>query len=402
MKLTRIVLGSVVLLQSFIGCSSQTPTGGSSRGGGPRAGMSTSTANQSAAGSAVGAPGTNGGGLVLPSTPRVTKLPDGVCAGATVTANRIIPTVYLVVDGSSSMNAPFGGGTRWSVLREALVGANGVVTKLESAVMFGMTIYGNSNPMACPQLVEVKPPALNNLMTMSGMYPMVETGGGTPTGEALQGVVDSLPDFSEPVLDGPQPKAPIIILATDGEPNGCNEALAAAATCATMSDDLITCLGDLVGQLAAAPANYDTTLKAVTTARDKMIPVWVISLAAGLNNIPDLQRTANIGAGLDDNAMPGATIYSPQNPDDLTNTLIKLIGDVVDCTVELNGTLDVARACEGTVNINGMPLSCGADEGWKPVDSKHIALQGMACATFKSDPSVFLDARFPCGVVTPD
>lgn len=403
MKLTRIALGSIVLLQTLIGCSAQTPTGSSSRVSGPRTGAaSSSTANQSSAGSATGAPGTNGGGLVLPTTPRVTKLPDGVCAGATVTANRIIPTVYLVIDGSSSMNAPFGGGTRWSVLREALVGANGVVTKLESAVMFGMTIYGNSNPMMCPMLVEVKPPALNNLMTMSSMYPMVETGGGTPTGEALQGVIDSLPDFSQVVLDGPQPKAPIVILATDGEPNGCNQALAAAATCATMSDDLVACLGDLVGQLAAAPANYDTTLKAVTTARDKMIPVWVISLAAGLNNIPDLQRTANIGAGLDDNAMPGAPIYSPQNPDDLTNTLVKLIGDVVDCTVELNGTLDVARACEGTVNMNGMPLACGADEGWKPVDPKHIALQGMACQQFKSDPSVFLDARFPCGVVQPD
>ena len=46
--------------------------------------------------------------------------------------------------------------------------------------------------------------------------------------------------------------------------------------------------------------------------------------------------------------------------------------------------------------------ACGADEGWKPVDPKHIALQGMACMQFKSDPSVFLDARFPCGVVQPD
>jgi hypothetical protein len=287
------------------------------------------------------------------------------------------------------------------VLREALVGANGVVTKLETVVKFGMTIYGNSNPSMCPALVEVKPPAINNLATMSGMYPQVETGGGTPTGEALQGVVDGLPDYSEPVLDGPKEKAPIIILATDGEPNGCSQAVAQVANCA-MAADVFACLGDAVGQLAAAPANYDTTLKAVQTAKDKQIPVWVISLAAGLNNIPDLQRTANIGAGLDDNAMPGATIYSPQNPDDLTNTLVQLIGDVVDCTVELSGTLDVARACEGTVNMNGLPLACGSDEGWKAVDPKHIALQGTACNTFKSDPSVFLDAQFPCGVVQPD
>jgi hypothetical protein len=330
------------------------------------------------------------------------KLPTGVCAAATVTAMRLIPTVYLVIDGSTSMNSPFGGGTRWSVLREALVGMNGVVTKLESVVKFGMTIYGNLDPTACPSLVEVKPPALNNLATMSGMYPQVQTGGGTPTGEALQGVVDALPDFSQPTLDGLQDKPPIIILATDGEPNGCSAAVAAAANCASAAD-IVTCLGDALGQqLSMAAATYETTLKAVQTAKAKKIPVWVVSLAAGLNNIPDLQRTANIGAGLDENAMPGATIYSPENPDDLTSTLAKLIGDVVDCTVSLSGTLDVARACEGTVNMNGAPLACGSDEGWKPVDGKHIALQGMACATFKSDPSVFLDARFPCGVVQPD
>jgi hypothetical protein len=35
------------------------------------------------------------------------------------------------------------------------------------------------------------------------------------------------------------------------------------------------------------------------------------------------------------------------------------------------------------------------------VDEKHIALQGTACAKFKSDPSVLLDARFPCDVITP-
>ena len=50
----------------------------------------------------------------------------------------------------------------------------------------------------------------------------VEPGGGTPTGEALQKVVDSLPDYGS-MLDSTE-AAPIIILATDGEPNGCANA----------------------------------------------------------------------------------------------------------------------------------------------------------------------------------
>lgn len=400
MQPKRMFLGVLVIAVSSA-CSS-TPDGAGSRAGSSRNG-SKSAAMQGGAGTPglIGSGSNVVGGTLQTTTSVPQKLPEGVCAAVTVTAMRAIPTVYLVIDGSTSMNTPFGGGTRWSVLREALVGANGVVTRLESVVKFGMTIYGNRDPAMCPSLVEVKPPAINNLMNMSAMFPMVETGGGTPTGEALQGVVDSLPDFSQPTLDGPQEKAPIIILATDGEPNGCNEAIAAAVNCAAAAD-LVACLGDLAGQLTNAAATYETTLAAVQTAKDKQIPVWVVSLAAGLDNIPDLQRTANIGAGLDENAMPGATIYSPQNPDELTDTLATLIGAAVDCTVELNGTLDVARACEGTVNMNGLPLECGSDQGWMPVDAKHIMLQGMACSTFKSDPSVFLDARFPCDIVVPD
>jgi hypothetical protein len=231
-------------------------------------------------------------------------------------------------------------------------------------------------------------------MTMSAAFPAREPGGGTPTGEALQHVIDGLPDFGA-MLDSVG-TAPIIILATDGEPNGC----ASAAACDWT--DWSNCLSMLAGQLAAAPATYDSTLAAVRTAKAKRIPVWVISLADGLNAIPELQKTANIGAGLADDASPGATIYSPKNPEELTATLTKLLGDVVTCDVQLAGTLAVSRACEGTVTMNGDKLACNNDQGWKAIDAKHIALQGEACERFKSDPTILLDARFPCDVVVPD
>lgn len=364
--------------------------GGSSAFGGTAASFSNPT--QPAFGTGVG--GAPGLAPVTKST-TPTSLDGDTCAGASVRASRITPTVYLVVDGSSSMNAPFGGtGTRWQVLRDALVGTQGVVTKLESVVNFGMNIYGNNDPKTCPNMQEVKP-KLNNFMPISMAYPAMETGGGTPTGEALQHVVDSLPDFN---AQGPDSKAevpPIIVLATDGEPNGCANGI----LCDWI--DWVNCLTQLLTSLAAAPATYDSTLAAVRAAKAKGIAVWVVSLADGLNTIPDLQRTANIGAGLAENANPGATIYSPRNPDELTTTLTKLIGDVVSCNVELEGVLTVERACEGTVTMNGLPLMCNDASGWKPLDEKHIELMGTACTKFKSDPSVSLDAKFPCGVVRP-
>jgi hypothetical protein len=235
------------------------------------------------------------------------------------------------------------------------------------------------------------PAALSNLSAMSSAYPAQEIGGGTPTGEALQKVIDGLPEFG--ALDATE-RPPIIILATDGEPNGCNS----PGAC-NWAADWAACLGNLGAQLAAAPATYDTTLAAVRAAREKNIAVWVISLADGLNNIPDLQRTANIGAGLADDASPGATIFSPQNPDDLTRTLTQLIGEAVSCDITLAGTLDVARACEGRVQVNSETLACNSDQGWKVVDQSRIALQGSACDRFKSDPTVMLNATFPCDVV---
>jgi len=312
-----------------------------------------------------------------------------VCASASVAATRVIPTVYFVIDGSSSMNARFGGGTRWSVLRDALIGSSGVITRLESAVEFGISIYSSTDPMNCPTLTDVAP-KITNLAPVQGAYPPVETGGGTPTGEALQKLVDGLAPYN--ALDNTA-APPIIILATDGEPNGCTS----PATCNWV--DWANCLGQLANQLAAAPATYDTTLAAVRAARMKNIPVWVVSLADGLNAIPQLQTAANIGAGLADDASPGATIYSPQNPDDLTQTLTNLLGQTVSCDVELAGRLDVNRVCEGTVTLNGTPIECNSDQGWKAVDSTHIALQGAACESLKSNPAVLLDAKFPCDVV---
>jgi Mg-chelatase subunit ChlD len=391
----------IFILALGVGCAASDDSSTRTRGS-----ASSSNPFGNAAGSGIGSAGSgalarqNGGLIASAGTAALggsgaLSMDPNVCASASVRARRITPTVEFVVDGSGSMNAKFGDtGSRWSVLRDALVGTNGVVPKLESVVKFGMTIYSNSDPMKCPGTTEVKP-GLMNFMPISSAYPNMEPGGGTPTGEALQQVVDSLPDYSA-MLDSTE-AAPIIILATDGEPNGC----AAGAAC-NWAADWAACLGSVLTQVAAAPATYDTTFAAVRKAKDKKIPVWVISLADGLNAIPDLQTTANIGAGLADDAMPGAPIYSPKNTGELTSTLTKLLGDVVVCDVQLSGTLEIARACEGSVKMNGVELPCNGDQGWKPIDDKHIVLQGDACTKFKSDPTVLLEANFPCDVVRPD
>jgi hypothetical protein len=381
----RIAVAAAVVL---VGCSSHVDSRMPTRTRGaadasPAMGPSVLGSAGSGPAGTSNAPASNG--LISPAsgTAKTDAINDpSVCASAKITATRITPTVQFVIDGSSSMVALFGTGTRWSVLRDTLIGPQGVVTTLASAVKFGMAIYGSNEE--CPSLTAVAP-AVSNLMAMTTAYPNDQPGVGTPTGEALQKVVDGLPDFSMPGPDAILESAPIIILATDGEPNGC--AGAKAATCDWVGD-----LANCIASVAEAPANYGTTFAAVRAAKAKKIPVWVVSLADGLNAIPDLQTTANIGAGLADDAMPGATIYSPQSSADLTMTLSTLIGTATSCDVKLAGKLDLTRACEGTVQINGSPLACNDPQGWMPVDESHIVLQGTACDRFKADLTVVLDA----------
>ncbi|HTU59606.1 MAG TPA: vWA domain-containing protein, partial [Polyangiales bacterium] len=114
------------------------------------------------------------------------------CAPKVAMPARGMPSVHFLVDASGSMNASFGDGTRWSELRKALLETGGVVETLDDRVSFGLTIYNNNDPMTCPLLTEVAPAPMN-LANLRAAFPAMELGGGTPTGEALQQIVDTLP-----------------------------------------------------------------------------------------------------------------------------------------------------------------------------------------------------------------
>jgi hypothetical protein len=124
-----------------------------------------------------------------------------------------------------------------------------------------------------------------------------------------------------------------------------------------------------------------------------------VSLAPGMQQLDQLQRVANVGLGMDEAASPGAPIFEPADPAALRDTLLSIIGGAVGCTLQLAGRLDVNRACEGTVDLNGAALGCNDPNGWRPIDNGHIELMGDACRTFMGDPTVMLNAAWPCGVV---
>jgi hypothetical protein len=302
----------------------------------------------------------------------------------------------LVVDGSGSMQenpypadavadaGTMGGGpppmvpagkTRWDAVRRALVDpTDGVVPKLQGLVKFGLAVFGTMQ--TCPLPLGIIDPVLNNAPMITSGMPAMAPGLFTPTGPALDMIVDRLPDPTLVPPDGHSVGPQIVVLATDGDPNTCGS----------------------TDPLAFMPptTNYQPSLDAANKLKAKHLRMFVISVGNDAGKA-HLQQMANIGAGMDPSASPGAMVYYPENPAALAMTLSDLIGKELSCDVELKGKgVLKGQECKGTVMLNGATLECNGDNGWSLTDATHIALKGTACETFKAPAASMLHANFPC------
>lgn len=317
---------------------------------------------------------------------------DPTCASTNVRANRVLPTVMLVVDGSTSMDMPYGtapvpdggvpdGGTppappsRWMAIRNALVDpTNGVVPQLQGLVNFGLALFGTMP--SCPLPFGIIDPALNNAQAITTQLPVgIAPGTFTPTGPALDMVVDKLPDPRAVAPDEPPVPPQIIVLATDGDPNACE------------------------GGFGIPVTDYAPSIAAAMKAQAKGIKMYVVSVGMDAA-ATHLQEMANIGAGMPGNASPGAQVYYPTDPAALANTLATLIGAELSCDLALDGKgIKMGLECMGTVTLDGQPLECNGANGWKLTDETHIQLQGTACETYKNAADAHLIADFPCEII---
>lgn len=296
-----------------------------------------------------------------------------VCADVQLEAMPVTPTVILIVDQSGSMTADFGSGDRWNVLRDSLLDDAGLIRALEGQVEFGLALYSAVSddegrpvdPDMCPLITWVDP-ALNNYGPIATEYNAADPIDDTPTGDAIWDVLDrfrSVPD--------PDPDPAIFVLATDGEPDRCEE---------------------------LDPQNgHAESINAVQDAYEEGIRTYVISVGTEIAET-HLQDMANAGLGYGPGD-PDAPFWVAGDDAGLRDALRMIVGGVLSCRVDLEGTIDTSMACTGTVELNGRALPCDDADGWRVVDDDTIELQGEACDELQAGAGATLRATFPCNVV---
>jgi hypothetical protein len=289
---------------------------------------------------------------------------DANCPAVHFSPTPTIPSIELVLDRSGSMGMSDIAPTRFQALETALFGASGAVTTKQALVYFGEELFSGDEPGCVdgpPGSLNVAnysaPRTLNNGTAMSTLTAAHPPGGSTPTAAALG---QAYADFA--ATPPPAGSPPIVLLATDGEPNACNNG----------SDN-----------------NRSTNYAAAAYANG--IRTFIIGLAN--LNTTYLQTMANAGAGT-----TNAPYYTANDPASLVNAFNSIINGVISCDLTINQMVDPASAPNATVTLNGMNLTYGTDWTLDP-NGMTIHILGNACTTLKNTPNAVVDATFPCGSV---
>lgn len=328
---------------------------------------------------------------------------DGTCAAVDVEVTKVVPTVLLLIDQSSSMEYDFNGGnkmppafpnSRWVKLREALMDADGgIVKKYEGDVEFGLALYsannGNEKPpavAACP-IMKTVPFAKTNHAAMDAIYSTELPIDDTPTPDAVR-VAAGIDDAGAPIDGGfaatPTGRPKVLVLATDGEPGRCGTVETLEAT--------------------GSPESRQAVVDAVQAAYRAGIKTYVITVGSSVSQAHQ-QDVANAGFGYFDGGADAASdasapLFRTTSQAELARAFDSIIFGVQSCTFKLAGQVVMGTEALGDVRLNGKPLGYNDPNGWKLVSPNEIELTGASCAELKSS-AAKLTVRFPCNSFIP-
>lgn len=308
---------------------------------------------------------------------------DDMCNKVELAFETRIPTVYVLVDRSSSMFER----NLWNPLK---TGVLAVIRQLEKDVRFGFASYTGQAGGVCPDLTKVDTVATGNYAAIQRAYDGVRMPtykGETPTSLAIDEVAKLL--NKEPA--GPK----YILLVTDGEADFCD-------------DPNVTCSRDAV--LSAAQAAYGagigTFIFSIGGQVDRMHLGDVANAGSGqpvtdrqqqvMYQCPNSKTTYESTSGT-------APFFEPDVNDQATlvDTLTSVVTGARSCVFDLKGKveIDLSLADQGVIELDGVRVPYDAKDGYQLNTSTELELRGKSCERFRSpDPRrVFID--FPCEAV---
>jgi len=299
--------------------------------------------------------------------------PQG-CVDLTRSYTSVPATVMLLIDQSGSMNqGGFGTGTRWNVLREAIVDPeHGLLAWLDQSASVGLMMYtsfdGFASGQGCPVITRVDA-RVGNVDKLRIAYRAAEPAalGDTPTGESIDAAALQLGRVQGTA-------AKYILLLTDGAPDTCSQ--------------------------PDPQWGLPQTLAAAQRAFAQGIRVFTVGVSEEINGA-DLQQLANAGSGKDPSLVYGQDpdaeqpLFARTDPAQLADQLKGIIGDVRSCSIDLGTPVGRERTLDGRLVLDGQTLANDARNGWTFVDDQTVLIHGTACEKILGD-GERLEVRFPC------
>lgn len=392
-------------------------------------------------------PGTGGSSsTVAPTVPGVGDGLTGIdlgeappmmgCQQATRTFVPNIPTVFILVDRSSSMFDVNQQGTNaWGPLR---TGVLQVIGDLQSEVRFGFGAFSGQGT-TCPDM-PMQSPAINNQPAIATLFNSLERSQykDTPTVAAFTRAAQTL--WADTAVEGDK----YILFVTDGEPDYCDDGNSLCPP-----DSVVGKLQQLaqgVDETGAQQAPIRTMVFGVNSPLTTISPEVLQAFANAGSGLPVAPVRQNANGAYDPNAIydqcngvpgwardfaatgkmavrgqtigtyidptdpltvPGtATVYRP-DPNDQAALITQIraaLAGIKSCSFDLTGDVevDLRRSDLGTrakIIVNGAAVPFDATNGWHMLNETTVALEGEACSMWRQPGETSIDFDFPCDVI---
>lgn len=333
------------------------------------------------------------------------------CAKVEANFTAVIPSIYILVDRSGSMNWGVDGKkpvpayqSRWEIVERTLVeegdlldpDSGGVVYRMQSKAKFALATYTNNSK--CPEMHYSETgatdylPKLDNWSAVRNRLAAKGPGGGTPSSEAIDSVWRKMKASKDPNR--------ILVFASDGDPSYGNGT---------------GCPGYDFSPGVTASNPYHRVVEVVEEMYKDNIKTFVIMVGsaaqasgmdaiarAGLGVVPGMNED---DAGYPENPNEGEGksaryFFAGTDAKKIESAFEAVITGARPCKFELEGRLS-ALGSTGEVLVNGNPKVLNDPDGWRINSLTEIELLGDACKEIRTDPNVDLKVSFSCEAFQP-